>query len=731
MKTSGHKITAAWLIGILLVGVAMPADVIGANPALPIERNWSRGVSRQDEEQRSLLHAYKRAKLSDATQLSFSSQDQLLAVDGDTFDELGLSVAISADTAIIGAPFHKIGTNANQGSAYVFTRSGPTWSQQAKLIASDGGANDGLGYSVAISDNTAIVGAPFDDIGSNDQQGSAYIFVRAGGGTTWTQQAKLTAADGAVGDRFGFDVGISGLTVVITAYLDDNGSVDDQGSAYVFVRSIATPIWSFQQKLIFIDGASDDNFGYSVAISGSTVIVGVPFDDIGSNLLQGSACIFVRSGTTWTQQARIVANDGAADDTLAFDVAISGNTAVVGAPANPPLTTRPGSAYVFVRSGSIWTQQAKLVVSDIDGNDLFGSSVAVSSEEVIVGAYRDGPGSAYIFTRSSTSWAQKAKLIDSRVSVPGSDFGKSVAISPGIAIVGSPHFSNSRGIATVFISVTPFDFDGDARTDIGIFRPGPAEWWIDRSSTGVASTSQFGSASDKIVPADFTGDGKTDIAVFRPSTGFWFVLRSEDNSFFSFPFGTDGDVPVPFSFDADAQAEPVVFRPSTGTWFITEFLVSNQTIAIQWGGNGDIPVPGDFTNEGKPSIAIYRPSNGQWWIRRDSPQGGNLVVSFGTGSDKPVPGDYTGDGIADAAFFRPSTAEWFILRSQDFSFFSFPFGTSGDIPAPGDYDGDGKFDAAVFRPSSGSWFISRSIGGLTVKQFGISGDRPIPSAFVP
>ncbi|CAN5246930.1 hypothetical protein BH10ACI1_BH10ACI1_35880 [soil metagenome] len=274
---------------------------------------------------------------------------------------------------------------------------------------------------------------------------------------------------------------------------------------------------------------------------------------------------------------------------------------------------------------------------------------------------------------------------------------------------------------------TAFDFDGDGKTDIAIFRPAPGEWWYLRSSDGGNRAAQFGSSTDKLVPADFTGDGKTDIAVWRPSTGEWFILRSEDNSFFAFPFGASGDKPVPADFDGDNKADAAVFRPSTLSWFVLKS--SGGTSIFQFGAAGDVPTVADYDGDGKADAAIYRPAPGEWWIQRST--GGVIAFQFGNSTDKPVQGDYTGDGKADATFFRPSTGEWYVLRSEDFSFFAAPFGTTGDVPAPGDYDGDGKFDFAVFRPSNSTWFAQRSTLGTLIVGFGINGDVPIPSAFVP
>ena len=274
-----------------------------------------------------------------------------------------------------------------------------------------------------------------------------------------------------------------------------------------------------------------------------------------------------------------------------------------------------------------------------------------------------------------------------------------------------------------------FDFDGDGKTDIGIFRPNAAEWWISRSSTGQTVAAQFGNTTDKIASGDFTGDGKTDIAIFRPSNGFWFILRSEDGSFFSFPFGASGDIPAPADYDGDGKTDPAVFRPSTATWFISQSNGAGTAI-VNFGASNDVPVVADYDGDGKTDIAVFRPAVGEWWIRR-STTGGTTAFQFGNSADKPVQGDYTGDGKADVVFFRPSTGFWYVLRSEDNSFFSFPFGTTGDIPTPGDYDGDGKFDPAIFRPSNTTWYVNRTTAGTAIINFGATGDKPLPNAFVP
>lgn len=272
-----------------------------------------------------------------------------------------------------------------------------------------------------------------------------------------------------------------------------------------------------------------------------------------------------------------------------------------------------------------------------------------------------------------------------------------------------------------------FDYDGDAKTDLSIYRGSLGQWWLLRSSDNSNAALTFGNSADKIAPADYTGDGKTDIAIFRPSSGEWFILRSEDNSFYSAPFGIGTDTPVPADFDGDNKADVAVFRPSNATWYINKS--SGGTTIQQFGINGDLPVNNDYDGDGKADIAIFRPALGQWWLQRSS-NNTTSVYQFGNNADRLVPADYTGDGKADIAFFRPSTNEWYVLRSEDLSFYAAPFGASGDLPIPGDYDGDGKADFAVFRPINNTWYLQRSTAGFIQQVFGTSGDLPTPNAFV-
>ncbi len=352
-----------------------------------------------------------------------------------------------------------------------------------------------------------------------------------------------------------------------------------------------------------------------------------------------------------------------------------------------------------------------LTAADIS---LTGSTANVSSAVINV----SGSGNVYTVSVSGITSSGQVK----------------VGIGAGAATdaLGNPNLASTSTDNSVTVRVPNrsllFDFDGDRKTDISIFRPSAGEWWYRNSSSGQTTAFQFGLGTDKIVPGDFTGDGKTDVAVFRSSTGEWFILRSEDSSFYSIPFGAAGDIPAVGDFDGDAKGDLAVFRPSEAIWYIQ--LSSGGLIIQSFGVEGDVPVVGDYDGDGKSDIAIFRPSDSSWWYQRSS-DNQFRVFSFGASADKPVPGDYTGDGKTDVAVFRPATGEWFVQRSEDNSFYSVPFGASGDIPAPGDYDGDGKTDTAVFRPSDSTWYIQASTAGTLITNFGSAGDLPVPAAFVP
>jgi hypothetical protein len=382
-----------------------------------------------------------------------SEEAKLLASDGATGDLFGWAVSLDGTTAILGA-MHDDDNGSSSGSAYVFVNDGTTWTEEAKLIASDGAILDLFGISVAVNGDTAVVGSMNDEGG--DEAGAVYVFVRSGG--NWTQQAKILADDTEPFGRFGGSLFLAGDTLLV-----GSDHKHDSGSAYVFVRSGTS--WTQQAKLTPADGAIDD-YGISVSLSGDTAVVGSPHADAGGET-SGAVYAFVRNGTTWTQQAKLTADDGEEWDLLGRAVSVHDDTIVAGALGAGP-SVGAGAAYVFVRNGTDWTQEAKLLPNDGEWQDTFGFSVSVHGDNAVIGTPGDDDdgtdsGSAYVFSRNGTGWTQGTKLIPSD-GVAQAGFGMCVSLRGETAIAGSP--SNSElgvgaGAAYVFhvsSSVTDYGF---------------------------------------------------------------------------------------------------------------------------------------------------------------------------------------------------------------------------------------------------------------------------------
>jgi uncharacterized delta-60 repeat protein len=338
--------------------------------------------------------------------------------------------------------------------------------------------------------------------------------------------------------------------------------------------------------------------------------------------------------------------------------------------------------------------------------------------------------------RYSSSGVELAKTEDNLGTNPTSD---SLALQPDgkVVVVGgnatdlivARYSAITNGIQ--FTYHRTYDFNGDGKDDITVYRPGSGGGSSVWYSTSAASPYwQFGLAGDLIAPADFTGDGVADLAVFRPSTGYWYIANSLVNpggNFTAVQWGASGDVPTAADYDGDGKDDIAVFRPSTGIWYIRQ---SHDGVlrAFQWGTAGDVPVVGDYDGDGECDLAVYRPSSGVWYILK-STDSQVLATQFGAPGDISVAGDYDGDRRTDLAVFRPGTGVWYLIKSSTNTFTAQYWGVSGDVPAPGDFDGDGKTDFAVVRPTgvTGFWYIlNSSNSSMQSVQWGLSTDTPVP-----
>jgi len=310
--------------------------------------------------------------------------------------------------------------------------------------------------------------------------------------------------------------------------------------------------------------------------------------------------------------------------------------------------------------------------------------------------------------------------------IVGQTNGK-ILIGGNFVTVNNVLRSGLARISAVPVKV-PFDYDGDGKADVSVFRPSENKWYVLKSSDSSVIQQVFAISGDVPVPADYDGDRKTDIAIFR-STGDWWSLSSSNNSQVTANLGTSTDIKLPSDFDGDGRADYIIFRPSNNFWY----RLSSATGASsnkQFGAAGDKPVIGDFDGDGKSDVAIFRPSTGDWWWQ-SSVDNVQRATRWGIASDIPTPADFDGDGKTDFAVYRPSTGVWYIYNSSTGNATIMAFGLAEDKPIAADYDGDGKADIAVFRPSTGIWYLMRSTAGFTALQFGISTDIPTQNSFVP
>ena len=372
---------------------------------------------------------------TDNNKIDWVEQVKLNVSDSEEYDYFGLFVSISGNYALIGV----FADDNLKGSAYIFKRDGTTWIQDQKLTASDGEENDLFGVSVSLDGDYALIGAS----SMNGVSGSAYVFKRYG--TSWLEETKLTSE--GISHYFGRSVSLDGNYALIGVPGDDAF----KGSAYVFKRTGTT--WNEEAKLTASDGEASDLFGCSVNINDDHALIGaVEYDLDAGKYGPGSAYVFKRDGTSWTEEAKLTASDGETSDGFGISVALNRNYAFVGSQWDDDNGEESGSVYVFKCSDNIWTEETKLTASDGKKYDQFGASVSLDGDYALIGAMMvvGYNGAAYVFKRTGTTWNEEAKLTASD-GESGDWFGTSVSFNGGYALIGSPMDDTDRGSAYVFV----------------------------------------------------------------------------------------------------------------------------------------------------------------------------------------------------------------------------------------------------------------------------------------
>jgi hypothetical protein len=357
--------------------------------------------------------------------------------DGTANSFFGSAAALHGSAALVGAD----GDASFRGSAYLFSRSGGVWTEGQKLVPSDGVAGDEFGYRVDLGDSTLVVGAFTATVNGVASQGAAYVFTKSG--DTWSESQKLLASDGGLFDDFGASVALDGDTIVVGANGATVGQNPAQGAVYVFTRT--NGVWTETQKLTADDGAAYDNFGLSVALQGSAILVGSPVHAVDGKPGQGSVYVYRRSNGVWSQTQKITADDGAAGDGFGESVAIHRSNGLIGA-YNASAGGHPGAgaAYFFTNSGDTLNQVQKLTASDPADFANFGNDVALHGRTALIGAdvspvgNNTSQGKAYLFTEAAGNWTQ-SDILTASDGQTDDFFGAALALDAGTALVSTPH----------------------------------------------------------------------------------------------------------------------------------------------------------------------------------------------------------------------------------------------------------------------------------------------------
>jgi hypothetical protein len=375
-----------------------------------------------------------------ATNANIGDYQPLVDTTGLDGDNFGNSVAISGNFALVGAPLDDVGSNTDQGSISFYMHNGTQWILMQKITDASGAAGDNFGWSISLSGNYAIVGAPLDDVGASADQGSVSVYQY--NGTGWVLQQFITDATGAAGDNFGWSVMIKGNSFIAGAYLDDVGASVNQGSANIYQYNGTS--WVFIQKVFDATGFANEHFGSSVSIDGNFAIVGAELDNIDITG-EGSASFYKYNGSSWVFMQQV--NDGltAMNDYFGNSVSIYGNYAIVGAYRD---NNNQGSASIFRYNGTIWVFIQKIL--GLGGQ--LGKAVFIADKHLIVGTHLEtvgvnsAQGSASIYQRVGTLW-QRLQVVAEPHAWGGDKFGTAVAFDGPTRrfVVGAIGYTASTG----------------------------------------------------------------------------------------------------------------------------------------------------------------------------------------------------------------------------------------------------------------------------------------------
>ena len=360
-------------------------------------------------------------------------ETKVTPIDGAANDAFGFSVGVDNGVAIVGA-YHDDDKGTDSGSAYIYRYNGVTWIQEQKINASDGANSDVFGWSVSISGDVALVGSILnDDRGLNS--GSAYIYRY--NGSSWIQEAKINASDGAAGDEFGNVVSIQGNVALIGSPQDDDHG-GASGSVYVYRYNGSS--WIQEQKITPSDGAAGDYFGAAVSLDDDVALIGARVDD-DNGTDSGSAYIYQYDGTSWIQEQKILASDGSAGDWFGMSVSLSNDVALIGSRLDDDNGTDSGSAYIYRYNGTSWIEEQKTLASNGAADDWFGLSVSICGDVALMGAYRhDGNGSnsglVYHYRYDGASWVEE-QILTASDGTGGDEFGYAVSNVDNVVLVGA------------------------------------------------------------------------------------------------------------------------------------------------------------------------------------------------------------------------------------------------------------------------------------------------------